>query len=326
MADLDAPVILIGAARSGTTVLGEEVLAQFPGVAYWGEPQYVWRYGHAFRPWDSLGPQHAKPKIVQYIRRRFREFARQHRARRVVQKTPANSRRVGFVRQVFPSALFVHVIRDGRDVALSAAEEWRGQGTRAYDSRGLRAGSPLWQVWSGITTWSRLGDRVRDLRSFVELLAAAPRGLSFVVRRTLHPSWLPWGPRIPGLWAIRLNHSLLECCAIQWAWCVQAAESEKSLVPEDQWLEVRYEALIADPEREIERLAHYLGAAVGREKTRAIASRIVRRELPQWPRRLKLEEVNAIERQVGFLLRSLGYPLVCETRASGEGGHEGAAG
>ena len=36
------PVVILGAARSGTTLLGE-LLSRVPEVAYWVEPKSLWR-------------------------------------------------------------------------------------------------------------------------------------------------------------------------------------------------------------------------------------------------------------------------------------------
>ncbi len=311
------PVILIGAARSGTTLLAEEILARLPGFRYWGEPHYVWRYGHAFRPWDRLRPEDATPRVVTYIRRRFQQFATERDAKRVVEKTPANCLRVAFIHRVFPEAQFIHLIRDGRDVAISAAKEWRGHGQGAYDSVALRTGPAFRQVWRGIRTWARFSDRVRDWRSLLGVVASLPRAAAFILRRTCHPTWLPWGPRIPGLWAMRLSHGLLECCALQWAWCVHCVESERTAIADGQWLELRYEKLLRDPLVEIQRVADYLEARTTRGEQDRIASRIVRQDLPKWPHQLSEQEIKSVEGCVGSTLRMLGYPLSSELRRGG---------
>ncbi len=44
--------------------------------------------------------------------------------RRLVEKTPVNSFRIGYLDALCPDARFVHIIRDGRDVAASISRGW----------------------------------------------------------------------------------------------------------------------------------------------------------------------------------------------------------
>ncbi len=53
-------------------------------------------------------------------------YARRHGKTRWGDKTPKYVRRLAEVERVLPEAHFVHLIRDGRDVALSAREAWAG--------------------------------------------------------------------------------------------------------------------------------------------------------------------------------------------------------
>lgn len=306
---MSSPVILLGAARSGTTVLGEDVLAKLDSLCYWGEPNYVWRYGHAYRGSDVLGARDASDSVKRYIRSRFERHLARHGGRRVLEKTPANCLRVPFIMEVFPEAQFIHVVRDGRDVAISAAKEWRGLGAEALDSKALREGSGLLQVYRGIRTWSRFSDRVADLRSLVEIPASTGRLLSFLVRRLFHPSWVPWGPRFPGIWSLRLRHSLIEACAIQWDRCVRSVTSACADLPADRYLSVRYEKLIQDPVGTITTILDFLGLPHGESDARKLSGGVRPQSLPKWPRVLRREEVVAVEGHVGATLSSLDYPL-----------------
>ena len=92
------PVIIIGAGRSGTNML-RDVLTQMPGVGTWpcDEINYIWRHGNTRFPTDEFGPQQATPAVKAYIQRIFVRFAEKHKLAYVVEKTCANSLRVGFV-------------------------------------------------------------------------------------------------------------------------------------------------------------------------------------------------------------------------------------
>ena len=54
----------------------------------------------------------------------YSTYASQHGAVRWGDKTPIYTSYVDLLHQLFPSARFVHIIRDGRDVALSMLDKW----------------------------------------------------------------------------------------------------------------------------------------------------------------------------------------------------------
>lgn len=307
MSTLDRPIVVLGAPRSGTTLLAELVLARHPDVAYWPEPVFVWRYGNAYRLHDVLGPEHATPAIKTYIRRRFRDYVSEKGASRFLEKTPSNSLRVAFVREVLPEAKVVHVIRDGRDAARSTADEWSGPGQDALEYPELRRGGRIRQAWSGITTWLRLSQRVDDLRSLFELPAYTTRFLGFTARHLLRTDRVPWGPRFPGLWQLRGSLSLLETCAVQWMICVQMARSAGSEMSAEQYREVRYEDLVTTTREELTRLLHFLELDTPEALVDQMAGAVRDRPVPLWPDRLGENQVASVERQVGSMLECLGY-------------------
>jgi hypothetical protein len=54
----------------------------------------------------------------------YRTYARQHGAERWGDKTPIYASYVDLIHEIFPQAQFVHIMRDGRDVALSMLDKW----------------------------------------------------------------------------------------------------------------------------------------------------------------------------------------------------------
>ncbi len=116
---LRRPLFIIGTPRSGTTFLGRCVAA-LPGVSYHHEPvatraatRYVyeglWSFAFARR----------------FYRAVYAWLARVHLAghRRFVEKTPRNALIIPFLARAFPGAQFLHILRDGRDVACSLREK-----------------------------------------------------------------------------------------------------------------------------------------------------------------------------------------------------------
>lgn len=131
---MERPVFIIGAPRSGTSVLFS-VLRRSTALARWpGEAHEVWEADlhPALRGWDSnvATAADASEEVAGRIRRSF--FLVTGPRRRLLEKSPRNSLRVPFVDSVFPDAVFVHLVRDGRDNVNSLINAWRTSRYRTY--------------------------------------------------------------------------------------------------------------------------------------------------------------------------------------------------
>ena len=126
------PVFIVGCGRSGTTALGE-VLGRHPRLAYLNEPRDIWLYEPRTDIWSAeararggrlcLSRGDVQPAAAARIRRAFAAEVRLQRAERLVEKLPINAFRVGWLDGMFPDALFVHLIRNGLEVAASIARQ-----------------------------------------------------------------------------------------------------------------------------------------------------------------------------------------------------------
>ena len=319
----ERPTFLLGAARSGTSILSQ-MLGMHPDITYFGENDFIWRYGHAFRSSDVITPEEATPQIKAYIRSQLLERFSQLEGDYLLEKTPGNCFRVPFVLEIFPDARFIHIIRDGRDVVFSAADIWAGGRLRArrekHDASVTQNGTVKLNVRDkvGRIPWIfrmfrsklRIAHRdISDVRSFLMVLERAQRGFDFFRRHFLNISMVPWGPRVPGLRAMRRTYTLLETCALQWSLSVQAVQSVLMQLPHDRYVEVRYEDLIPHPTRELSRVLDFMGVDYDDETVARMTERVDGRSVPSWPRTLSADEVDTIERQVGAALERLGYAL-----------------
>lgn len=314
---IDRPIVVLGAARSGTSMLAGQVLALHPDVAYWSEPNFVWRYGAAYRRHDVRSAAEATPRVRRYIRARFAEFLENHDGpKRFMEKTPSNCLRLPFVDAVLPEARIVHILRDGRDVAISAAREWTGSGTPREERIGAvpESGS-MRRAGRILDTQVRQAQRVRDLRSLLEAPSYLPRALSAVGRRLIHSSRFSWGPRFPGLGQTRRAMSLLETCAVQWDVSVRWARSACLAIPPERLLEVRYEDLRRDPSTCMRRILEFTGLDHDDASVADLAGRIDPPARNDWSRRLSTDEVARLEARIGDTLGALGYPLQTEMRS-----------
>lgn len=219
---LDRPIVVVGAPRSGTTLLGR-LLEAHPALFHVKEPRLTWRFGNDGKS-DMLAPEDARPEVRRHIRTAFAAAVRQGQRSRLIEKTPSNSLRMGFVEAVLPGCLFVHIIRDATESVLAIRRFWQ------QHARGLPKGKLL----------ERLREiNVRQLpyyaREFVR--RATPKPLSGLVRQPV------WGPRIPGLDGLLRDLTLLEVCALQWRMCVESARHYGRSLPGDRYLECRLEDL-----------------------------------------------------------------------------------
>src|SRR3954451_23947811 len=65
-------------------------------------------------------------------------YAHRHGKARWGGKTPKYLRRTADIERILPEAHFVHLIRDGRDVALSVGDAWAGRGVIPAQARRWR--------------------------------------------------------------------------------------------------------------------------------------------------------------------------------------------
>lgn len=148
-ASLDRPIFIIGAPRSGSSLLFN-VLRTSSRLAHWpGEAHEVWEadYHPALRGWDSnaLDATDVTPEAAARIRRSFVLLTGSHR--RMIGKTPRNSLRVPFVDALFPDARFVFLRRDGLDNVNSLINAWRTPRYKTYrlpEPHSIPGVDPLW--------------------------------------------------------------------------------------------------------------------------------------------------------------------------------------
>ncbi len=294
-------VSLIGAARSGTTLVAEHILAHHPDVTYWSEPNHVWSRGNIYNTTDRRDQSHATPGVTEFVRRQFAERLEGRSGELLLEKTPGNCLRVPFVREVFPETRFIHLVRDGRDVALSAAREWRGGA-----DRGQQDGAE--QIDDDKSLPGQLVDLVQMIIRQIAIrgmhTTIRPRQIPYyvyrlvqLVRSRLFGRERLWGPHIPELREIRESHTLLETCAIQWCECVETAAADLAELPEERRIRVRYEDLLDDPAGEAARILEFLD----REVTPSVQQQLETVE-PTNKDKWRREMSSAEQRRVGALI------------------------
>lgn len=234
-------VIIIGAPRSGTNML-RDLLTELKGVGTWpcDEINYIWRHGNVRFPSDVFTPDMATPGVKRYIQGHFDRFASSNELHVLVEKTCANSLRVGFVNEVVPGAKYIFIVRDGLDAVGSALIRWKAELDIPYLLKKVRYVPPTDLPYYGLRYF---GNRLYRILSNEKRLAT-------------------WGPVLNDMKEVFSTHSLDEACAIQWAACVNNAERDFEAIPAADILRVKYEEFVSNPVEEFSRVARFIGQEV----------------------------------------------------------------
>ncbi|MGG7646081.1 sulfotransferase family protein [Rhodovulum sp. YNF3179] len=250
------PVIIIGAARSGTNAL-RDALTELPGFETWpcDEINPIWRHGNLRHPDDELPAGAARPEVCRYVRRSFeRIWRRCGRPAFVVEKTCANSLRVPFVDAILPEAVFLYIVRDGVDVVASARKRWLGE----LEVPGL-------SYFLAKARFAPPGDLP------VYATAALSRRIAVSLGRRKHLG--VWGPRFADMDRY-YDAPVEELCARQWAACVGRADAALSNLSRSRVISVRYEDLADNPSGTLNRILERLGTDLPSDMVTAAAGKI----------------------------------------------------
>jgi hypothetical protein len=206
------PVFVIGCSRSGTTVTFETIAASGRFLNFGHEFPQFWNglYGPLNNGWESeaAGAKQAQPGHRDAA---LRFFYQRLGAGSVLDKTCINTLRVGYLHQLFPMAKFVFIHRDGRDNVSSMMDGWR-YGRTDGDF--------------GLTKF---------FGPFPESVAI--NGGEF------HE----WHFFLPPGWREYNRASLEDVCAFQWLSANRLALEARAEIPDDQWIQLRYEDMFDNP-------------------------------------------------------------------------------
>jgi Sulfotransferase family len=209
------PLIVLGVGRSGTTLL-RVMLDRHATLAIPYESFFVTALAHrhgrrprldAFlddlgrfpqlRAW-SIAPEDARPRLREgmttgeAIAAVFELYAERQGKPRWGDKTPLYMAQLPLLDRLFPDALWVHLVRDGRDAALSFLELPAGFSGKTWAqprTPGQFAARWRTEILAARRLGRRAGDRYLELR-YEDLVAEPEREL----RRVCEHASLPWEP------------------------------------------------------------------------------------------------------------------------------------
>jgi hypothetical protein len=139
---ISRPVFIIGCGRSGTSIFGT-ALSKHRHVTYLNEPRHLWFSAYPETDiWTHNAYSHngkliltatdVEDKKSNKLSRLFRFETIKSRKPVLIEKLPINSFRLHFVHQIFPDARFIHIYRNGLEVARSIEkfcerDDWFGE-------------------------------------------------------------------------------------------------------------------------------------------------------------------------------------------------------
>ncbi len=192
---LSEPVFIIGAPRSGTSLL-YSILRSSSRLAHWpGEAHQVWEadFHPALTGWRSnaLEREDARGPEGERIKRELLLVAGTRR--HLIDKTPRNALRVSFIDELFPDARFVFLTRDGRENVNSLINAWRTGVYRTYrlpQEHSIPGVQPEWWKFTLYPGWEEDVDGPLEVvcakqwhLSYDSALAAAPEGERWITIR-----------------------------------------------------------------------------------------------------------------------------------------------
>jgi len=199
----EAPVFVLGCPRSGTTYLYHVLLSAGNFAIYRAESEVFHllepRFGdlsiaankkRLLRAWSKsrlftatgLAMEPLGETIMRechnggdFLRIVMEEMARQQGVQRWAECTPDHLLYLSRIRQTIPNALVIHIIRDGRDVALSMEKQEYPKRLPWDRSRGRMAAGLYWEwiVQKGRQDGAKLGSNYTEVR--YEELIGKPR-------------------------------------------------------------------------------------------------------------------------------------------------------
>lgn len=258
---LKAPIILLGNTRSGATMV-QKLLAVHPQVASWYEPNPIWLYPDPRRRHDEFDASDATEKAKRYIRKQFLKYQENNGNCIVMEKTPQNILRVQYVREIFPEATYLFIVRNPFSFISSVEYKWQKTVTGKGIVRRLKS-TPLSQLHYYAYRYIRQQYSKRILRQ---------KYLSI------------WGPRYRGIQEDLKTHDQLTVIARQWAIGSKKAEQYLADFEAGRVLRLKYEDFVENPRFNLQRICDHCGLQMTGEMDKTASEWVKSNRQEKWRR------------------------------------------
>jgi hypothetical protein len=291
---------IVGSPRSGTTILSS-LLNQHNKIIEFYEPYYLWEQYFDVSKSDIWRVNNSKYDSGKKIKNEFAIFLKKSNKTMVIDKSPYNSFNIKVVNEIFPNAKWIHIIRDGRDVALSINKEWKKR--EALMNR------------KNINELFKLTKKMLKRQPFVrnkwmaikyEFKGKSLLNLKSFFNKSRWSGFYGWGPRFKNWDQFFSTHSLLEFNTMQWSSSVDAVRDGFKAIPDDNKIEIRYEDLITQPESNLLNVFDFLDIEVDSEYFLKLPE-IKSDNSKKWINEFSEDQIEEVSKIANPLLRKLGY-------------------
>jgi hypothetical protein len=223
-ARLASPLFIVGAPRSGSTLLFETLAATPQLHTLGGEAHWLIEGSEELRPGaagidsNRLDATHATSAVAQRIIDRVLRNLQDSRGQpanaaagsiRLLEKTPKNALRIPFLNAVFPDARFIFLWRDPRENLASIIEAWR---------------SGNWITYAELPGWDG-----------------------------------SWSLLLPPGWQALRGRAVGDVAAFQWESANRVVLDDLGRLAPERWTAVGYAELVSQPQATIRRLCGFAG-------------------------------------------------------------------
>ena len=208
--------------------------------------------------------------------------------------------------RIFPQARFIHLLRDGRDVTLSIHKEWIRRRKIVQNSQNNNKFNYK-RAFRVVKEWL---NRQPFLKDKIRSLWFETHGHIF--NKTLHLNrlrWngeIGWGPRFKDWDGSMYQKSMLTFNAYQWLKCVEDINLYWPIIPAENKLEVRYENLISEGEKNIITILKFLGLRTHENFFDSIP-KLKKDNFNKWQNEFSREQANEVHEILTPMLIKLGY-------------------
>jgi hypothetical protein len=170
------PIFIIGCSRSGTTVLIEHFRKHLD-LCDWSEAAQILDLDF-YNP----GIDHLKgiAQVTAFERFRIRALfglkARLRGKPRFINKHPENSLRIEFLKEIFPDALFIHMIREGMAAVESNYSRSQMDLFRSYYPFGDFPKPPHWRDYLDLPAHAQFAHQWQDIVNYIRQVAKKSLG------------------------------------------------------------------------------------------------------------------------------------------------------
>jgi hypothetical protein len=287
VSQLDRPIVIIGTPRSGKSLI-TNVFKSAEEFCLVNEPLSIWNLGMTTRSDDCRNADEATPKIKGQILDACREQLERSGKSRYLDGLAYHAIRIGFIDAVLPNAKIIFVTRSGRGAIPEMVRGWTMKTSIVGTARNARQ-TIHWR------TFPRLA-----IRFVINYLTSLFKG-----RRAT------WGPAVPGLKEFGKDKTIAEAVAFQWCELNRIALEGLRGLPEERWIQVRFEDLIDHPEEEFAKLARFAEVAAPDVVSTYAASFVAPDNIPkqsQWTAaELSDEDWHRIDPIIASQQAELGY-------------------